>query len=98
MVKDGVTQEITMITPITLENVARYDLIVATSFSSTVKTSLLNLFIILPVGVVSKKDIGARSTTSSNSVNRIRLARRPEKRIKISLQNIVSTCVRLMSA
>lgn len=47
------------------DNVAKYDLIVATSFSSRVYTSLLNRFTILPVGVannVETKGLGYRDT------------------------------------
>ena len=45
------TYETTIIVPIIDDSVARYDLMVATSFSSRVYTSLLNLFRILPIGV-----------------------------------------------
>jgi|AntRauTorckE5430_2_1112549.scaffolds.fasta_scaffold02399_4 hypothetical protein len=51
MIENFSTYETTIIVPAIDDNVARYDLMVATSFSSRVYTSLLNLFRILPIGV-----------------------------------------------
>ncbi len=57
----GVTMNITITVLITENKVWRNDLSDRGTASSIVCTSFENRFKILPVGVVSKKDIGARS-------------------------------------
>ena len=62
--KNGEADEMTRMTLMTLNTVERYPINVATSCSSTVYMSLENRLTILPIGVVSKKAIGALRTVS----------------------------------
>mmetsp|Transcript_3668 Transcript_3668/g.6938 ORF Transcript_3668/g.6938 Transcript_3668/m.6938 type:complete len:106 (+) Transcript_3668:121-438(+) len=78
--------------------VARYERPVTTSCSSTVYKSLLNLFMILPIGVVSKKDIGASSTTSRRRSNIEREARSPTNMKISSLKKVAKMALKLINA
>ena len=56
----------TKIVPTTVKNIVIQDLIVIGKRLSTVSTSFEKRFIILPKGVVSKKDIGRRKEWFNN--------------------------------
>ena len=83
---------IRMKTDITIASVKKYIRIASVRLLSKVSTSFANLFVILPRGVVSKKDIGARNTLFIACCKRVLLDLVPRIERDTEKANIKNAC------